>query len=287
MAIDWEKVNSKKLEIDNKATDFGDRPKIFWWKPKVGDNTVRLMPGWAVEGEFAGQFWREVVQHWNITPDQGAPIICTEHTPGLTGICKICAVNSKLKSNKGSLAAQTRLGDTRGQKSYLFNIVDRDDPEWTARDVAQWSKENADKPCPFEAGGAKVQVYAAGAMVFDQIITQMSANHLDLSDPKDGRDIVIGRTGKGRNTRYKVTVIIQASEAPEFGELTPLDTVGYTMSENEQLSLLAESDLPALVASSKTSESLPELQMSEDATPVAALGEDEDLAARLRAQISG
>jgi len=287
MAIDWSKVANKQAELANKSADFGERAFITWFRPQAGETTIRILPGWEEDegGFFYGQYWREVGQHWNLNPDQKAPVMCPEHTPKLGGSCRVCDIVRKLKENKGSLAAQERYSRVRASTSYLMNIVNLEDPEWTARDVARFKKDNPESEVPFKAGTTKVQVFAAGPSVFNQLLTQMATNHLDISDPVLGKDVVINKTGKGLNTRYAVTLLIKDSAAPEYEELTDLENVGFVMTDDQLVELLASSDLASLAEDAKVCEH----PYVEDDQPVAAFGETsdaDDLEARLRRQMA-
>jgi hypothetical protein len=174
----------------------------------------------------------------------------------------------------------------KASTSYFLNVVDLDDPEWTARDVAKFKKDRPEAEVPFKAGGTKVQQFAAGPSIFNQLLTQMAANHLDISDPTEGRDIQLEKSGKGLSTRYRVTLLIKESAAPKHEGLTNLASIGFTMTDQQQLELLSGSDIPALAE-----KSVPTIQQyQEDEAPCAALGETtdaDDLEAKLRAKIAG
>src|SRR5687768_3387414 len=103
--LDWAKLNKQKEELEARMARGGGAGSIKWWKPVNGVNRIRILPGWTDEGEYAGQFWREVAQHWGVSEDVKGPILCPRETPGLNGSCPICAFVDELKNEKGDAQA--------------------------------------------------------------------------------------------------------------------------------------------------------------------------------------
>lgn len=54
---DPEKVKRAVKELENSNGDF---PEINWWKPKEGENVIRILPPWNERGEM----YLTVLQHW-------------------------------------------------------------------------------------------------------------------------------------------------------------------------------------------------------------------------------
>lgn len=287
MAIDWEKVKNQKARLEERGKK-SSSTSARWWRPTVGDNRVRVMPGWDAEGDFAGQFWREVAQHWGVSDDQRGPILCPNKTPNLSGSCPVCDFVEQLKADKSDLRAQEIAKDIRAKTAFLLNVVDMDDPEYTAKDIAEFKKNFPEKECTFDVGDPKVQVYAAPQTVFNQILSVMTTNDVDLTDPKSGHDINIKRSGKGLLTRYETTIIIKPSEAPE-GELNELDQLGFIMDEPAMIGLLASGVgsefaglLPANTPSTVTTQEV--VVDDEDLGTVASA---DDLSEQLKAAMNG
>lgn len=240
--LDMDKVLQQKQELDEKLAARGSSAKF--WKPKAGTNRIRVMPGWSNEAPFAGQFWREVAQHWNVSEDQKAPILCPKYTKHMDGECPICDFVEELKSRKTDVAALELAKDLKAKAAFLLNILDLEDEEYTAQDVADWKKERPDKDVPFSVGDAKIQVYASPPTVFNGILTVITTNRMDITDTQKGHNIVVNKIpAKDRlRTKYEVTPEIKSTKAkisPET-EFNALDKIGFVMSSQDMTKLLAD-----------------------------------------------
>ena len=253
MGLDWNKLNQQKDALEEKLSKSGGARAKFW-KPSPGMNRVRVMPGWAEEGDFSGQFWREVHQHWGVSEDQKGPILCPKNTPHLEGKCPICDLVAELKANKSDPQAQEVAKDIRAKSAFLLNVVDMADSEYTAQDVAEFKKARPGDDVPFEVGSVKVQVYACPSTVFNQILSVIQVNEMDITDPDEGHDVTIKKSGKGLMTRYETNIVLKPSGAPSYEKLPPLDEVGYQMSYDDMMGLLSSgvgasfSTLPSMQA---------------------------------------
>lgn len=290
MALDWNKLNNQITKLESNKFK-GERPSAKFFKVSDGDNRVRVLTGWTEEGMFAGQFWREVAQHWNVSPDAKGPVLCTKRTPGLDGDCPICDFLEQLKNdNLDDIAAQELVKDLRAKTAYLLNIVDTVDPTYTVKDVSEFKKAKPDADLPFEVGDIKVQVYPATVSVFNQILSTIRSNEADITDPESGHDIVITKSGKGMNTRYTTNVVIKKSSAPAGADPHNLEGVGYVMEKEAMLELLASG--PAMdYLTSTVAKVLPKTvaKVKADKNPDADIesGAIDDLAAKLRAAAAG
>lgn len=238
MSLDWNKLNQQKAALEEKLSKGGGTRAKFW-KPQDGLNRIRVMPSWTSEGDFKGQFWREVAQHWNVSEEQRGPVLCPKRTPYLEGDCPICELVEALKRDRGNVAAAETQKEIRAKTAFLLNVVDLDDSEYTASDVAEFKKGRPDADVPFSAGNVKVQVYACPSTVFNQILSTIQVNRIDVTDATEGHDITIKKTGKGLKTRYETNIVIKPSAAPAVDRLPALDEVGYQMSFEDMTDLLA------------------------------------------------
>lgn len=280
--IDWNKVNSKAQQLEQKLTKKSGGGAKFW-RPRDGENRIRVLTGWATEGDFVGQFWREVAQHWGVSESQSGPIVCPKETPYLEGDCPICDFVEALKSKKGDLAAQELVKDLRAKTAYLLNVVDLKDPVYTANDVAEYKKSRPENDVPFAVGDTKVQVFAAPSTVFNQILNACKANQMDITDPMSGNDVSLTKMGKGLTTKYTLTVMLRSTPAPADATPVPLNEIGRVLPEDKMLELLAEGPGGAFAGllgsggSSNASHSLPTGADDDDG---------EDLAASLRSALN-
>lgn len=284
MPLDWDKINQQKKKLDSKLS--GSRgPRAKFWHPNPGENRIRIMPGWTDEGTFAGQFWREVGQHWNVSDSQRGPVICPQNTPDLEGNCPVCEFVDKLKDHPGDLRAQELVKSLRSRSAFLLNIIDLDDSQYTAKDVAEFKQNRPDGDLPFDVGDVKVQVYAAPSTVFNQILNVIQINETDITNPDTGHDVTITKSGKGLTTRYQTTIKLKPTPAPEGGTLNALDQVGYVMGEDKLLELLTDGvggDYVGLL-SGGSDDTLGALEAGESDQS----DDYDDLRARMQAELAG
>lgn len=290
MALDWEKLNNKVAELAERMERGPRGPSVKWWRPSHGDNNIRVLPAWTDEGPHAGLFFREVAQHWGLSPDQKGPVVCKERTPHLEGDCPVCDLVKTLRANKADAKAQQLAKDIRAKSAYLLSIVDRNDPEYTAEDVAKATASANGEEIGFEVGDLKVQVYAATLGVFNDIISQLSTNKVDFTDAENGHDIVVKKTGSGQfGTNYSVTVIMKSSPVGGTFEAVDLSKVGFTMDDDDLVALLAKGPAGDFLANQLPAETQVESaaeQLAAGEATVASSSAGEDLAAKLAAAAS-
>lgn len=242
--VDMSKLRAMREQLAASNKDFGDREHVLWWRPEAGTNRIRILPPWTDEGFHAGAFWREVAQHWQVSPELKGPVVCPRNTPGVEDDdCPICDLVDQLRGMKNDPGALELANNLRAKKNYLLNVLNLDDPEYTARDVANFKKERPDAEVPFAAGDPKIQVYAAGITVFQQILAIIDENDKNITDLKEGHDIKIEKTGKGFNTKYTLTIILKSSpveNVDENTELTDLSKVGMMLTAQEAMQRLTE-----------------------------------------------
>ena len=285
MPLDMNKLQQQKAKLTQELNR-GSGQSARFWRPSDGDNAIRIMPDWTVEPPFDGQFWREVAQHWGVSPDQKGPILCPLATPYLEGECPICQFVEDLRADKNDVKAQELAKEVRAKKAFLINIVDCNDETYNAKDVAEYKKARPDSDVPFEAGDPKIQVYDCPKTIFDQILNIIMTNDMDITDLEKGNDVVINRQGKGLTTRYTVTPKLKAtsSDVSAYAELPQLERVGYNMGFDDMMKLLSEGvggDFAALLPSGDTPAALGKGDDSD------ADADADDLEEQMRAGIKG
>jgi hypothetical protein len=281
-----DKVYKAKQESEERLTRGGGARAQFW-KPRNGENRIRIMPPWTNEVvEFLDQFWRQVAQHWNVSEDQRGPVLCPKRTPGLNDDCPICEFVDSIKKDKSNVQAQALVKDIRAKITFLYNIVDMKDAVYTAEDVAEWTKSRPGEDCPFQPGATKIQVYAAPLTVHDAILGVITANKKDITRLEDGRCVLLTRfpSKDPKKTRYQVMPEFESSGFEvDPKEFNPLHQMGFTMNYEEMLDLLqtgAASDFIGSLPEGKAAAELPaenEMPVEEETQKAAA-----DLAEQLR-----
>jgi len=248
-----DRARAAKAETEERLSRRGGSGAQFW-KPKNGKNTIRIMPPWTDplgEGKalsdtlqvFQGQYWREVGQHWNVSPDQRGPILCPKKTPGLDAPCPICEFVSELKKDKTNAKAKQLSDDIRAKTTFLLNIVDMTDAIFTAQDAADWKTNKPGDDVPFEIGDPKIQIYAAPITVHDVILGIITDTGNDVTKLATGQAIVLTKfpNKNPKLTRYQCLPTMKPGafelQDPEQS-LPSLHQTGFTMTYQEMLDLL-------------------------------------------------
>jgi hypothetical protein len=194
MTIDFDKIRRKRQEEKQRQTRTFD--KIRYWKPKTGENQIRLMPPWTTEGTNANAFWREVHRHWNVgnggyDEEGGFSYTCPVKTPdGPGGTCEVCDFVKELR-DAGTPSELEIAKKLAARRSVYSNVVDLKDPVFTKEDVAEWkeSRAESDEP-PFNVGDTKVFVWTYGSGIFNELLDYYS-EEIDISSLQNGHDVVL------------------------------------------------------------------------------------------------
>lgn len=256
----FEKVNLQKQRTEEQLARGGGRSSASFWKPDDGENHVRVMPQW--KDDLGGEFWREVAQHWNVADNQRGPVLCPKETPDLKGDCPICDLVQELRMDKSNTEAQKLSKELRAKKTYFLNVVVRKDPVYTAKDVADHTQSRPDFDCPFTVGDPKIQIYACPLTIFDQILGIISTSGKDITNLKDGRDLLIKKFPHKdrRKTRYECYPSLEPTDTGLSDLTLPvLDKVGFELSYDEMIKLIDQGPAADFIRSitDKASSSLP------------------------------
>jgi len=171
--VNLEKLKKKAKEVQER-TEGGEFLAI-----KAGDTTIRIVPP---IGNMGDDFFKEGTIHYNVGSDSKA-VLCpagTADANGDFGECPICELVDDLL--KGGNAADIKLAKSiRAKSKFWINVIDVKD----------------------KARG--VQVYGAPITVFKELLSYFTdPDYGDLTDPKEGRDVTITRSGAGIDTEYSV-----------------------------------------------------------------------------------
>ncbi len=239
------KIDRSKLEKAANAAQiqnskFAGGPSTKWFTFKGTSARLRFMPPWTDQEPWDGQFWRVVEQHWHVSEEQKAPLICPKNTPFLGGDCPVCDFVAELKLRTDDTAAQELVKEIRSKTAYLFSVIDLDNPEYTAKDVAEAKAAKPDKEPSFKVGDPKLQVYAAPFTVYNTVIA-LFKDGSDIVDLEAGHDINIMRTGKEKQTKYTITPNLRPtrSAVPLDTVMPDLSKVGMVLSVERMSELLA------------------------------------------------
>lgn len=181
-------------------------------KPEDGRSRWRILPGWRKpDAENAEQFWHDFGAHYikDQTGELKAVYVCTDKTFGKP--CAICsAVQSAIKSTADDEMVKL-LQESRSTGRVLLNALRVDG-------------ENPNEP----------QILEIPPTVFEGIINIISEWGPETLDLETGKDFVIERAGKGKNTKYSVQIAAKSAavSADVLKKLHNLDD--YVAQESEE-----------------------------------------------------
>lgn len=170
------KVRRPKTNIDTVRRVFaGIDSENKWWKPKVGDNVIRILPSNREDGNFA---YHSIQHHGFKVDGQARAFPCM----GAFGKpCPVCKVISYYDTETDPDIKDV-LNNISPRHAYLMNIIDRKNTE-------------------------KVQIFSAAKTVMREIMQYMNDEEYgDITDPEEGRDVKINRVGEGLATKYSTRV---------------------------------------------------------------------------------
>lgn len=179
MALNIDALRKKLAETKKRTEGNGNNDQeIKWFAIQKGQNIVRILP----PKEDGGDFYTEVHVHYNLGLDGKRQVVCPNHQEGKP--CPVCELIEELK--KGTPEEQQLAKDYKVKLKYYYNVMDT-------------SLTEKDDRC------GEVQVMSTGVQVFEQILG-IICNPIfgDITDPDNGRDILLNKDGKGRNTSYSV-----------------------------------------------------------------------------------
>jgi len=220
---------------------------IPWWRTQVGKNMVRILPNWK-NPKLA--FYKQVLVHWNVGENE-RKLNCRRML-GEDADCPICDFVDELR--KSSSVEDIRYGDSMAcDERYAMNILDGSDKDKLARGP---------------------QVFECGRGLFQDILWMFTEGDFgDLDDYKEGRYILIERTGTGqKDTRY--SVMPAAKESPVDPDvikekINDLDEVYKPMSVDDIVAIL-EGQEPGEAAQSKEEQEAEKLAAREPEQPAPA-----------------
>lgn len=205
---------NKLLEMINARRAQASRQKTI--KPEAGRNRYRILPSWRGEGE---QFWMDFGQHFikDASNKVLAVYVCAEKTFGRP--CEVCsAIENGIRHAEDDMTIK-QLGDAKSNGRVLLNVL------W----LNNGGKCPENEPQVLEVAPSVLQgKKGVGGILalFDEW-----PNLLDLAT---GCDIIVEKSGTGKDTAYGVQVAGQSKPVPAdvMKKLHDLDK--FVHQENEQ-----------------------------------------------------
>jgi hypothetical protein len=142
------------------------------WRPKNGDNQVRILPPtWDDHDHFGYEIW----VHGFVGSDESS-YLCPKMMKNKK--CPICVAAKELKD----AGEDEEFNKTKAKKRFLYYIIDRDG--------------DSDMPQAWSVSWTMDRDIAA------LCINKKTGKVLELDHPEDGYDVSFKRTGQKLNTRY-------------------------------------------------------------------------------------
>lgn len=164
----------KRAERSSKDWDVYLRDDVKMFKPRDGDNTIRILPAtWEGPRDHYGI---DIYVHYSIGPDEQTYLCLEKHGKG---DCPICTERVRAKKDHES---EDYIKDLEPTRRSLFWMIDRDDER---AGVQAWPS-----PATFDQNVVKVS------------IDRRTGDVLPIDDPEQGFDIEFNKTGKGIGTKY-------------------------------------------------------------------------------------
>ena len=205
--IDMAKLAERLAELNTNRGGSGGSAMGFI-DIKDGRNVVRILP----PKENMEMFYEEVWVHYGVgksdTNKKGTMIVCPK-TNGDDEPCPQCELVDQLfklsKKKDDSYSKQAK--ELMKKKRVYYNAIDR------SEDISQYSKNAEGKWVDAEGNeGSPVKVLATGIGVFKDLLNIIvDPEYGDITDPEEGLDVIITKTGSGFNTNYDVKTVRKES----------------------------------------------------------------------------
>lgn len=174
----------KKKKKSKLGTDIEKTRRVFagldsdgkFWKPKQGNNIIRILPANDGEGVFA---FHQVLHHGFKVEGKARAYPCMGTFKKPCPVCMVIAFHD----TDTDPDVQEIIKNIGPRHAYLMNIIDRSDH------------------------GGIVKIYSAPKSVFADIMNYMNDDEYgDITSAEEGRDVKIHRTGEKLATRYNTRV---------------------------------------------------------------------------------
>ena len=180
----------RKANVAKMLADFADDQAergsgVRFFKVPVGKTYVRLLPPRGSDDEDTSFIVRGGT-HWLNEQSIACPLLI-----GAAKSCFLCNRVAELRASSDS-ADKREAADLAVRRRYYANIILPNDPE------------------------AGIQVWEFGPQVAEQIYQYIGdGEYGDISDPDEGYDLIVERTGEGKKSRYRIRCRKSPSALPQ------------------------------------------------------------------------
>jgi len=219
--LDITKLAGRLAEI-NESTGGNNSGGSTFVTIKDGRNQVRILPPREDMDSFAVEAWVHYGVGKSGTDKKGKMVVCPK-TTNENNPCPVCELSKQLygMSKKKDDKAMKEAKQFNRKKRVYYNALDkadvltdfelREDPK--DKDKQIWfNKKTDEQETPVKVLGTGIGVYK------DLIKIIIDPEYGDITDPEEGLDIIITKSGSGQfNTEYEVKSVRKES-AIEFAD---------------------------------------------------------------------
>jgi hypothetical protein len=176
---------SEKDALEKQANAWGnDAPMIY---AQAGTTMLRILPPFDDKGVFFSQITKHRVQ---VGGKRTEIFACPAEEAGLP--CAICVKGQEMTESKDEAQMKFAKENLRPRNQFLYNVLVHSGPADRKGNVPEFGK---------------VYVLETGVMVHRQIISldqDPATGWADITNPGNGVNLMIKRTGQGLDTKYEV-----------------------------------------------------------------------------------
>lgn len=204
--MDISKLQEKLQELNSRSGGSGS--SIGYININDGRNLVRILPAKSDSEMFYKETWVHYGVGKSDTNKKGAMVICPK-THGDDKPCPVCKKSDMLfkqsKAKDDFYSKQAR--EVRKKKRVYYNAISRDD------DITAYTKDaDGNWKDPDGKEGSPVKVMSSGIGVFKDLLKIIvDPEYGDITDPEEGLDVIITKTGTGFDTDYDVKTVRKES----------------------------------------------------------------------------
>ena len=197
--------------------------KAAYWKPKQGDNIIRILPSWT--GNPDADFIQPIFVHWFDRVDDGGgkrgKFGCPKKMAGRD--CALCDIVSRLFDSGAPEDAQLAR-ELNAPRKFLVNIVDAHDAD------------------------AGAQVWEFGPRLYELLLFNLTDEECGVNyvDPKEGYNIKVERSGEKLQTKYSLGISRRPSAIPAawLEGLPDLSKIVHVPTDSEVAQIIGTMALP-------------------------------------------
>jgi hypothetical protein len=208
--LNIDKLRERLEQLNNSGSNRGNGAGFNFLNLKDGRNVIRILP----PREGADMFFEEVWVHYGVGKNaqnkNGTMVVCPK-THDENAPCPVCELADELKklSKKRDDSYDKQSRSIRRKKRVYYNAISRDE------DLSVYEKNEEGKWINTETGEEEspVKVLGTGIGILKDIISLIvDPEYGDITDPEEGLDLIITKTGSGQfNTKYDVKTVRKES----------------------------------------------------------------------------